>query len=418
MIELLKNKKQFFEKIKFMPFLMQYPSPNLWTNDFLKLDFLDNILESNINSLNLYIHIPFCDYLCKYCSFSKVLVNNDLIDKYFSKLKEELNFWDRILNFSKIQIDTIFIWWWTPTILNDSQIQKLWDILDYFWINTKWEFTIETNPDRINKTFLSWKKIWVNRISIWQQTFDQDLLQSQNRNFISFNEFKEKISFLREIWFKNINIDMIYGWGNEKYFDILKKDIKFILDLKPEHISFYPLILYYKKLSNIELANFFTTLEDNYKFIQDNLKDYYHFYTLEYAIKNNLSDEYRHIYQVNYLKWENVLGIWPSWFSFLNNIWFKNSFSLKDYINNPFFIEYVYFLEDNLIDYQRKFIMWLRLNIVDYNVVKYLENKWFLEKNELDIFEIKNDKYILKVEYRKYQDLLLYYFNQKFNGGL
>jgi coproporphyrinogen III oxidase-like Fe-S oxidoreductase len=106
---LFEDKRKFFSKIKFSPFIMQYPSPDTWTKDFFVSDFLDNLLEMDIKNLNLYIHIPFCDYFCAYCSFSKKLVNNDLIDRYLDKLEQEIKFYNQLINFKSIKIDTIFI---------------------------------------------------------------------------------------------------------------------------------------------------------------------------------------------------------------------------------------------------------------------------------------------------------------------
>jgi len=417
LLDLLQDKNKFFENIEFTPFLMQYPSPDFWIKDFSKLDFLETFLDFNIKGLNLYIHIPFCDYLCAYCSFSKILKNDKYIDLYLQKLDKELDFWNKIINFSKIEIKTIFIGWWTPTVLDKKYIQKLWILLKKYHIRTNWEFSIETNPDRIDENFLYWKEIWVNRISIGQQTFNEKILKSQNRNYINFQEFTKKIDFLRKIGFDNINIDMIYGFDklNTNYKKILQDDINKILKINPEHISLYPLILYYKHLDNLQLADFFEDLEKQYEFVLENLSWNYDFYTLEYAIKNWLNNSFQHIYQVNYLKWENVLWIWPSGFSFIESLWFKNYFHLKNYLETNFFPEYAYFLDNEDINYKRKFILQLRLNSIEKKVIDYLLEKKYLYKDDINkLFEEKNDLFILKSSYRKYQDLLLYYFNQKF----
>jgi len=416
LLDLLQDKNKFFENIEFTPFLMQYPSPDFWIKDFSKLDFLETFLDFNIKGLNLYIHIPFCDYLCAYCSFSKILKNDKYIDLYLQKLDKELDFWNKIINFSKIEIKTIFIGWWTPTVLDKKYIQKLWILLKKYHIRTNWEFSIETNPDRIDDNFLAWKEIWVNRISIWQQTFNKDIILSYNRNYIDFDIFEQKINYLRKIWFDNINIDMIYGFENSTK-DILLDDINKILTLQPEHISFYPLILYYKHLSNLQLADFFENLEKTYKIIIDKLGKYYDFYTLEYATKKWLDKSFQHLYQVNYLGWENVLWFGPSAFSFLNNIWFKNNFQLNDYLNSNFFVETSYFIDNDIVNDERNFILWIRLNQINKDVVDKLLQSEKIDQNIIDeIFDLYGEKYILKEKYRKYQNLLLYYFNNKFNG--
>ena len=38
----------------------------------------------------LYIHIPFCNHLCPYCFFTRVLFEEGLARAYFSRLREEL----------------------------------------------------------------------------------------------------------------------------------------------------------------------------------------------------------------------------------------------------------------------------------------------------------------------------------------
>ena len=38
----------------------------------------------------IYIHIPFCDKICSYCDFCKVLYNEKLVDKYLDCLEKEI----------------------------------------------------------------------------------------------------------------------------------------------------------------------------------------------------------------------------------------------------------------------------------------------------------------------------------------
>ena len=41
-----------------------------------------------INSL--YIHVPFCDHICIYCDFYKMIAKEKSIEKYFDYLLKEL----------------------------------------------------------------------------------------------------------------------------------------------------------------------------------------------------------------------------------------------------------------------------------------------------------------------------------------
>ncbi len=37
-----------------------------------------------------YIHIPFCDSICSYCDFCKMLYNEKYVDRYLDSLEEEI----------------------------------------------------------------------------------------------------------------------------------------------------------------------------------------------------------------------------------------------------------------------------------------------------------------------------------------
>ena len=42
--------------------------------------------------LGLYIHIPFCDHICAYCDFKKMIANKDLQSQYINALIKEIQY--------------------------------------------------------------------------------------------------------------------------------------------------------------------------------------------------------------------------------------------------------------------------------------------------------------------------------------
>jgi len=109
LLKLLKDKQKFFKKVPFYPFIMQYPTPDYWTNNFDISNIIEDLIDIDINELNIYIHIPFCDYLCKYCSFSKILYNKKYKYLFLKKLEQEIDFYDELYDFSSLDIKTIYI---------------------------------------------------------------------------------------------------------------------------------------------------------------------------------------------------------------------------------------------------------------------------------------------------------------------
>ena len=68
---------------------------------------------------SLYIHIPFCDSICSYCSFKKQIYNEEQSKKYI------LNLLDDLKRIPKCSLKTIYIGGGTPSSLADNDLEIL-----------------------------------------------------------------------------------------------------------------------------------------------------------------------------------------------------------------------------------------------------------------------------------------------------
>ncbi len=62
---------------------------------------------------SMYIHIPFCDRICSYCDFPKVLKNDSFIYRYLDSLNNEID-----LNYKGEVMNTLYIDTGKPSVLN------------------------------------------------------------------------------------------------------------------------------------------------------------------------------------------------------------------------------------------------------------------------------------------------------------
>ena len=69
----------------------------------------------------LYIHIPFCNNICTYCDFYKMMARPDAKSKYIDYLIRELDLKLKYL----FNIKTIYIGGGTPTSLDNELLEKL-----------------------------------------------------------------------------------------------------------------------------------------------------------------------------------------------------------------------------------------------------------------------------------------------------
>lgn len=193
----------------------------------------------------LYMHIPFCDQICSYCDFAKVLSKGQDFDAYLSALMIEIDIYRQkiAINDAPPQLDTIYIGGGTPTVLNISQLESLFTYLHAsFDCSNLLEFSIEANPESITdaKKIACLKKYGVTRVSLGVQTFHDDHLATLNRSHRQ-KDILRAIDMLATAGF-DINIDLIYAIPHQTLAQ-WQKDLQLLLTLPITHVSAYSLIL-------------------------------------------------------------------------------------------------------------------------------------------------------------------------------
>ena len=159
---------------------------------------------------DIYIHIPFCFQKCSYCiTGSRKLKNNNELNNYIDYLIKDFFYFKK--TFSNVKFTNLYIGGGTPSILSEKLLSKLLSKLFFcFSFEENKERTCELNP--INSSFnklLLLKKNGFNRVSFGVQSFDQKVLNINNRGYQTNKSVKKAIVDTRKAGFENINIDLI-----------------------------------------------------------------------------------------------------------------------------------------------------------------------------------------------------------------
>lgn len=324
----------------------------------------------------LYLHIPFCKNICKYCDFYKMVVSRSLQEKTINYIIEEM----KLRELSKYQIDTIYIGGGSPSSLDDDLLDKLlFNLSQLTNFDELQEFTIEFNPNdiTIDKVKIL-QKYQVTRVSIGIQTFNNNLLNTLGRiPFVSFEELSEKIKLLNMYDIKNINVDLIYAIPGEVIDDITD-DLNKMMRLPITHLSCYSLILeersilYYEYTHNkIKLID--ETLDEKmYEKINEVLEknNFIHYETSNFS-----KPGFNSLHNLIYWHRDDYLGIGPGASSSIGNHRFTNTHNLNEYflgIDNKN-IKYAEDIIDSKKDEQELMVMMnLRLS-EGINKKRYLE---------------------------------------------
>jgi len=193
------------------------------------------------NTQEIYIHIPFCERKCDYCDFVSFVCNDDVKERYFSRLLEQIDI--KSESMGSLPVDSVFIGGGTPSAVNEKYISMVLDQLRKRFVFTdKPEITMEMNPNSVTKNKLKvYADAGVNRVSIGLQSADDEELKVLSR-LHNYDGFLRTYEAVREVGFDNVNIDIMSalpGQSRESYMETLKK----VTVLKPEHISAYSLII-------------------------------------------------------------------------------------------------------------------------------------------------------------------------------
>ena len=118
----------------------------------------------------LYMHVPFCERLCPYCSFNRFPFREDRAKPYFQNMRREM----RMLKDLGYDFDSVYIGGGTPTIMIDELCETIDMARDLFSVK---EVSSETNPNHLTHEYLEKLKGRVQRLSVGVQSFDDDLLR-------------------------------------------------------------------------------------------------------------------------------------------------------------------------------------------------------------------------------------------------
>lgn len=191
----------------------------------------------------IYIHIPFCRSKCIYCDFTSYAgCSADEQQIYFDALKREAELYAKLHEADMERAvgllpDTIFIGGGTPSIVEASYIA---DVLESLPRTKNAEITIECNPAAVLDSRLkAYRAAGINRLSMGVQSFNDNELRFLGRPHTAA-EAARSFERAREAGFKNINIDLIFGFPGQTL-ESWNKTLDKALNLSPDHISFYSL---------------------------------------------------------------------------------------------------------------------------------------------------------------------------------
>jgi len=215
------------------------------------------------SELSFYVHIPFCQNLCKFCEYVRYKKVDeetetaylDIVDKDIANFRQQHGI-NKLLGFD--------IGGGTPTALSDNSFRKLLELAER---HTQGIPLSKGFSGSIEGTFhsISSEKIAMmaehprlfNRLSFGLQNINKDFLHSNGRDNGSFRRMEAVFQECRKRGIPILNIDLMYGFPNQTPEDI-QATMRAVQELMPEHVTVYELrtnMLHQYKTASAENRN-------------------------------------------------------------------------------------------------------------------------------------------------------------------
>ena len=225
------------------PRYTSYPTAPVFTEDFGADDFEAEIRRSNerdpTRPLSLYFHLPFCDTLCYFCGCTMIATRRpEKKERYLDVLEREI---DRVAAMIDPRRRVVQLHWGggTPTDYAPDQIRRLAAyIRERFRFADDAECSCEIDPRGLTREHMeALRDGGFNRVSMGVQDFDPRVQEAVNR-VQPEDVTRRVIEWSRELGFRSVNLDFIYGLPHQSaatFGTTLEK----IIELRPERIAVF-----------------------------------------------------------------------------------------------------------------------------------------------------------------------------------
>ncbi|MGC1381770.1 MAG: radical SAM family heme chaperone HemW [Candidatus Baltobacteraceae bacterium] len=183
--------------------------------------------------LGVYVHLPFCPYLCPYCDFAKWPLRGTAARRYLDALEAELE------RERSVPAGTIYLGGGTPNAYDRATIARLVGRLrDHF--PGAFEISIELNPELVRDgDFRAYREAGITRLSFGVQSFESDEIRTLGRKH-TVKEIERVVARARADEIGSISLDLIFAVPGQTP-ATWRRSLERAIALDVDHVSTYGL---------------------------------------------------------------------------------------------------------------------------------------------------------------------------------
>jgi len=194
-----------------------------------------------MDSLGIYISVPFCRSKCTYCNFASGVFPSSYMERYIERVREDLQAAVNAHAGMPGVADTVYLGGGTPSLLPPELVKALFRaIREHFQVVSDAEITVECAPGQLADDALdAMLECGVNRISFGVQSFIDQEAKATGRLHTRAIAL-EDIRRVQQAGIKRVNADLIAGLPHQTA-DSWDESLAVLADAGVDHASIYML---------------------------------------------------------------------------------------------------------------------------------------------------------------------------------
>ncbi len=223
------------------PRYTSYPPASEWTPAFDHAALDERLLAADqaTGALSLYVHLPFCPEMCRFCGCNVIATRDrSRADEYLDVLEQEIRLWAEKLP-RRREVQQLHLGGGTPTFLTPAQLERLVGMIDATFERLPGaELSVEVDPAITTPKHLeTLGRLGFNRLSVGIQDLDGSVQAAIGR-IQSAEQTELVIGAGRANGFTNVNVDLMYGLPFQTPLSV-ERTIGRVLDMLPDRLALF-----------------------------------------------------------------------------------------------------------------------------------------------------------------------------------
>lgn len=226
------------------PRYTSYPTAPVWRaidGEGRVATHLDHLSENKTDQpLSIYMHLPFCRERCSFCACNVIVSskNEAISEPYLAQLDREAELYARHVD-TRRPVAQLHWGGGTPTYLTPDQLRRTHEMVAR-------RFNLAHDAEQSIEIHVNWTSdeqvrlladLGFNRLSIGVQDFNERTQSAIGRHQ-SVQRTRQIVDLARELGFKGINFDLIYGLPHQTP-ESFSATIDQVLEMAPDRLAVY-----------------------------------------------------------------------------------------------------------------------------------------------------------------------------------